>query len=267
MLDGGFLRKTNINTIGEGVKYFINKKEFRNEILKMFSSKEFDKNQYYIKGLAWKNETVMQSNKIVRNELFPNGSDIIEINDILLGYRTVMDERQRYSIITNSADYKVINKSVLEENDYGINGYRVRLRETLARGEYKFYDVFIVDSKNYENLHLYAEMHDFFRDMGKSDKKNWKRYYEFRRNNLIMVNIDKYRNKQYRSSGDIIVKDIDYGFFQTVHKSQGSTFQHVAIIENVLNLNRDIVERNKLRYVAMSRPEKSCVILTNRIDD
>lgn len=265
-LNGGFLRKTNINAEGEGVKFIVNKREFRDEIFKMFTSEEFAKNQYYIKGLAWKNDTVMQSNKIVRDKLFPDKTDVIEINDILLGYRTISDEKQRYNIITNSADYRVVEKFEREENAYGISGFRVKLRETLARGEYKFTDVFVIDTNDYDNLHLYGEMHDFFCDMGKSNKKMWKKYYEFRRCNLLMKNIDKYRNGQYRSSGDVIVKDIDYGFFQTVHKAQGSTYEHVALIDTDLDLNMNIVERNKLRYVAMSRPEKSCIILTNRID-
>lgn len=266
-LNGGFLRKTNVNANGEGVKFIINKREFRNEIFEMFTSEEFTKNQYYIKGLAWKNDTVMQSNKIVRDKLFPNKTDIIEVDDILLGYRTISDEKQRHNIITNSADYRVVEKSGREENAYGISGYRVKLRETLAKGEYKFVDVFIVDANDHDNLHLYGEMHDFFRDMGWSDKKMWKKYYEFRRCNLLMKNIDEYRNGQYRSSNDIIVKDIDYGFFQTVHKAQGSTFENVAIIDTDLDMNKNVVERNKLRYVAMSRPVKSCIILTNRIDE
>jgi exodeoxyribonuclease-5 len=110
-------------------------------------------------------------------------------------------------------------------------------------------------------------MHDFFRDMGKSNKKMWKKYYEFRRSNLLMRTIDKYADGQYRSSSDIIVKDIDYGYFLTIHKSQGSTYKHTMVMENDLNLNRNIIERNKLRYVAFSRPEKTCTVLTTKIDE
>jgi len=266
IIDGGVKRITKINESGEGIIFIINKKEFRNAILEKFTSEEYKKDSDYVKGLAWKNETVMQANKIIRDELFGNKTDVIEVNDVIMAYRTISDEKQRYNIIENSADYHVVEKSGLEENTYGIQGFRVKLREDTGKGEFKFQDVFVINANNHNNLHLYAQMHDFFRDMGKSNPKTWKKYYEFRRCNLLMKTIDKYINGQYRNSGDVIVKDIDYGYFLTIHKSQGSTYTHIYVMENDLNLNWDVVERNKLRYVAFSRPEKTCTVLTTKID-
>jgi ATP-dependent exoDNAse (exonuclease V) alpha subunit len=265
-LDGGYKRKTNILDSGEGIIFIINKIEFRKAVLEKFNSNEFKKDSDYCKGLAWKNETVMASNNVVRTEIFGKNSNIIEIGDILTAYRSVNSENQRYNIIENSADYHVIEKSNLEENKYEIKGFCVKLREDLAKKEFKFLDVFIIDANNHDNLHHYAEMHDFFRDMGKTNKKLWTKYYDFRRCNLLMKTIYKYKNGLYRSNCDIINKDLDYGYFLTIHKSQGSTYQHVMVIENDLNLNWNIIERNKLRYVAFSRPEKTCTVLTTRID-
>ena len=265
-LDGGYERKTNTLDSGEGIIFTTNKVEFRKAVLEKFNSNEFKKNSDYCKGLAWKNETVMASNKIVRTEIFGKDSDVVEVGDILTAYRSVSSENQRYNIIENSADYHVVEKSNLEENKYEIKGYHVKLREDLAKKEFKFVDIFIINSNDHENLHQYAEMHDFFRDMGISNKKTWNKYYEFRRHNLLMVTIEKFRNGMLRNSSDVIKKDLDYGFFLTIHKSQGSTYQHVMVMENDLNLNWNVIERNKLRYVAFSRPEKTCTVLTTKID-
>lgn len=60
---------------------------------------------------------------------------------------------------------------------------------------------------------------------------------------------------------------MDYGYFITVHKSQGSTYNNVCILDNDLNDNWNVVERNKLRYVAMSRPTQMAYVLSNRIDE
>ena len=266
VLDGGYERRTNISNSGEGIRFTLDKREFRKFILEKFNSIEFKGDSDYCKGLAWKNETVMAANKIIRDEIFGKNSNVIEINDILMGYRSVTSENQRYNIIENSADYHVIEKSNLEENEDKIKGFRVKLREDLGKENFKYQDVFVIDINDHDNLHLYAEMHDSFRDMAKNNKKLWKRYYEFRRNNLLMKTIDKHKNGLYRNSSDIIIKDLDYGFFLTIHKSQGSTYQHVMVMENDLNLNWNIVERNKLRYVAFSRPEKTCTVLTTKID-
>jgi len=265
-VDGGFVRKTNLNNNGDGIIITIDKKKFREMVLEKFKSEEYKKDSDFVKGLAWKNDTVMSSNKVVRDELFGKTADIVEVDDVLRGYRTVTNEKQNYNIIENSADYKVMSKSIVRENAYGISGYDVKLREDIGKGKFKFDDVFIIDSNDHENLHLYAQMHDFFRDMGKTNKKAWRKYYEFRRCNLLMVNIEKHKSGILRSSSDIINRDIYYGYFITVHKAQGSTYTNCIVMDTDINLNWDIVERNKLRYVALSRPTSKAIVLTTKID-
>jgi exodeoxyribonuclease-5 len=264
-LDGGFERKSVMNELGEGVIFTINKRTFRKAILDKFTSDEFKKDTDFAKVIAWKNDTVMASNKVIRDELFGTKTDIIEVGDILMAYRSVTDSKQRYNIIENSADYRVVEKSDLKENSYGIKGYDVKLREDTARNEFKFQDVFIIDANDYMNLHLYGQMHDFFRDMGKADKKTWNKYYDFRRNNILMKTIDKYANGRNRNTYDIIVKDLDYGYAITGHKSQGSTYSHVFVMENDINENWLLKERNQIKYVALTRPAISATVLTTKI--
>ena len=187
-----YKRKTNINEFGEGITFTTQKKEFRDIILEKFTSKEFNEDIDYCRGIAWKNETVMQSNKVVRTAIFGKKSDIIELNDVVSGYRTIMDEKQRFVIIQNSSDYRVVKKENIEENSYGIKGYRVQLREKLLNGEFQYQDVFIINTKDHDNLHIYGDMHDFFRDMAINNKKLWKKYYEFRRTNLLMETKGRY---------------------------------------------------------------------------
>lgn len=266
-IDGGFEHKTRINDLGEGIRFTVDKREFREAILEKFKSEEFQKDTDFAKVIAWKNDTVMMSNAVIREELLGKNTDIVEVGDLLMGYRSISDEKQRYNIIENSADYRIVRKEKLEENAYGIMGYRVQLREDLAKGRFKHQDVFIINTEDRNNLHLYAEMHDFFRDMGKSNKKNWKKYYDFRRNNMITKSINTYRNGQPRGSWDVIVKDLDYGYAITGHKSQGSTYSHVFVMENDINANWVIRERNQIKYVAITRPSISATILCTKIDD
>jgi hypothetical protein len=265
-LDGGFKRTTNMNEMGEGVVFTINKMDFREAILEKYMSDEFKKDTDFAKVIAWKNDTVMMSNKVIREQVIGRDTDIVEVDDLLMGYRSVSDEKRRNNIIENSADYRVTKKGELEENAYGIMGYNVQLREDLARGVFKHVDVFIINTKDHANLHLYGEMHDFFRDMGVSNKRNWKKYYEFRRCNILTKTIENYRNGLYRSSGDIIVKDLDYGYAITGHKSQGSTYSHVFVMENDINENWMMKERNQIKYVALTRPSISATVLTSKLD-
>lgn len=266
-IDGGFLRKTLVNDKGEGIIFTVNKREFRKEVLIKFLSKEYRENSDYCKVIAWKNETVMKTNSIIRTALFGENADIVEINDVLMGYRIISNDKQTINIIENSADYRVVGKSKLVENSYGIKGFNVKLVEDLGKGKLKGENVFIINADDKENLHLYGQMHDFFRDLAKSNKKLWPKYYTFRRCNILMKTIEEYANGKPRNDEDIIVKDIDYGFALTGHKSQGSTYKHVMVIESDIKENPNIVERNQIMYVASSRPEISATVLTTRIDE
>jgi hypothetical protein len=265
-IDGGFERRTNMNGLGEGVVFTVDKREFRKAVLEKYKSEDFKKDTDFCKVIAWKNETVRAANKVIRDELFGRKTGIVETGDVLMAYRSITDEKQRYNIIENSADYRIVEKSGLEENRYNIKGYRVKLREDLARGNFNFVDVFIIDADDHDNLHLYGQMHDFFRDMAKSNRNMWNKYYEFRRCNLLMKTIDKYVNGQYRTSYDVIVKDLDYGYAITCHKSQGSTYSHVFVMENDINQNWVLKERNQIKYVALTRPSLTATVLTTKID-
>lgn len=265
-INGGFERKTCMNELGEGIIFTVDKKSFRKAIIEKFKSDEFQKDIDFVKVIAWRNDTVMKSNMIIRNELFGEKTDIVEIGDVLMAYRSISEQKYHINIIENSTDYRIVEKSGLEENSYGIKGFRVKLREDLARGEFNYEDVFIIDANDHQNLHLYAQMHDFYRDMGKANKKQWKKYYEFRRCNLLMKTISEYINGQPRRNEDIIAKDLDYGLVITGHKSQGSTYSHVFVLENDINANWIIKERNQIKYVALTRPSISATVLTTKID-
>ncbi len=265
--DNGFKRISYINEDGEGVRFFVNKKEFRKEVFEKFSSVKFKNDIDFCKLIMWRNNTVMLSNQIIRKSLFEKTDTLINVGDILMGYRSIVSPNLQYNIIENSADYRVVDVSGLEKNNYGIYGYSTTLREYQLNGKHKDTDIFIVDTKNKKNIFLYAENHDTLREIAKKNKKRWKDYYWFRGNNVLMTTVDRYANKLYRKSSDIIVKDLDYGYAITGHKSQGSTYTHVFIMEDDINLNPLIKERNQIKYVALTRPTTSATVLTTKIDE
>jgi ATP-dependent exoDNAse (exonuclease V) alpha subunit len=266
--DGGFERKSRTNKIGEGIIFTSDKDEFRKAILKKYTSDEFKTNTDFVKVIAWRNKTVMGANKVIRTALFGKDADIIEIGDILMAYRSVRSSNARYNIIENSADYRVVAKSDLEKNKYKITGWSVKIREDLPHGKFKFKDIFIVNVNDYDNFHRYAELHDVYKDYGKKHKElgSWNEYYDFRRHNILMKTITKYRDGKARSTYDTINKDMDYGFGITSHKCQGSTYTHVFVMENDIDMNWLIKERNQLKYTSFTRPIISATVLTNKID-
>lgn len=261
--DGGYERKTMVNNLGEGVVFLDSKEEFRNAVLSKFTSTDFKKDGDFAKVIAWRNKTVMGSNRVIRNEIFGRDACIIETGDVLTAYRSIQGHRGNYNIIENSADYRVISRLEMEKNMYGIWGYRVKIKENTPLRKTKTREVFIIDATDHDNLHKYAEEHDKYREYGMRNRLigGWFDYYEFRRHNILMKTIDSHRDGNRRNPRDVIVKDMDYGYAITCHKVQGSTYTHVFIMENDIDINRSVKERNQLKYTSFTRPRISATVL------
>jgi exodeoxyribonuclease-5 len=261
-IDNIFDRKTNMNNNGEGVYFTSDKYEFRKRLLKEFSSDEYKENIDHAKLIAWQNETVQYSNKIIRDHIIGQNCDVVEIGDILMGYKSVADSKRMYNVIENSADYKIIGKSDRIKSELDLFGYKINVKENNDPTGYVT-ELFIVDTNDEKNMYLFGQYHDFYRDMAKKNKKLWNKYFDFRRENMILRNIDKYDNVNERVN-DIITKDLDYAYAITGHKAQGSTYTHVFILEDDINTNRSIKERNQLLYTSLTRPTTSATILSSK---
>lgn len=215
---GGYEKETKINNDGDGIIFTKDKRFFRKSLLEEFKSKEFNINTDHCKVIGWTNEIVMKSNQIIRSELFGDDSDIVEVGDVLMGYRSITGKSAHINIIENSADYKIIKREDLSVNKYDISGYKVKLRENVTESTFNYQDIFIVNCYDEENLHKYAHQHDKLRDQAKQNKRLWNLYYKFRRENILMKSIYKYENGASRSNYDVIVKDMDYAYAITGHK-------------------------------------------------
>jgi hypothetical protein len=55
--------------------------------------------------------------------------------------------------------------------------------------------------------------------------------------------------------------DASYAYAITCHKSQGSTYNTAFVLEDDINMNFDIVERNRIKYTAYTRASKKVYVL------
>lgn len=262
---GGFSRVSAVNADNEGVVFTKNKNQFRDRLIEIFTSDEYAGNMDYAKLIAWRNVTVMQSNDIIRKAIFGEHANILEANEVLMAYRSIRARQQFFNLIDNSADYKVMRVSDQQKNEFGLDGFKVNIRELLPTGKYMYRNIFILDHRDFDNLHTYAEIHDGLKTIAKNTKhkNDWRKYYAFRRESLLMVKIIKFRDGSLRESDETIVKDLDYGYAITGHKAQGSTYEHVFVLEDDISMNSKTKERNQIKYVALTRPKKTATVLTS----
>lgn len=78
--------------------------------------------------------------------------------------------------------------------------------------------------------------------------------------NLLFVN-DNVKD----SNGYLLQqKVIDFGYAHTIHKSQGSTFEHVLINDIDINNCSDETIKRQLRYVGLTRARQTAIIITKK---
>ena len=240
------------------------RENFRDFMVNAFKSDFYSTDIDFCKFSAFTNNNVLAWNSFIRSEMYKEetAKKVIIRDDLITAYSTLLDEFQA-QIIVNSEDY-IIDDIQDYKNQSNIEGYIVRFRKVFG-GQFTPY-MFIVDTANEKNvLRFLGIANNLIREakIASSSQRyrKWENYYKFKDSNLLIKSL-------FNDQGKLIVKkDLDYGYCLTIHKTQGSTYQHVFVnVRNIIyNKNGrpypDQTLRNKLLYVAISRATDSATLL------
>ena len=269
---------TQVNAIGEGYKVYNSRDEFINTANDCFKSDEFSKDPDYSRIAAWKNDTVLAYNLRVRNStisFFKGGApvtELIDVNDLLIGYKTITDEFND-TVLINSEDY-IVQQVVTRESESGFRSYAVKIKPRYGG---KAIDVNIVDYRHVSFRTFYEIIKTKYFQALYGDtrirNKKWRDYFMYKDTHLSLVTFPIKDGEEIKAH---VMKDIDYAFGLTVHKLQGSTIKNTFVdINDMLyyKTGRVVINskfapkatdvRNKLIYTALSRTSKFCNIYLN----
>jgi hypothetical protein len=263
-----FINKVNnlYNDKGEGFKTVKSTAEFIEEAYKLFDNFDSD-NMDYCKMLAFTNKQLSEYNKLVRRRLLDNPNQEIVEGDIIMSYKTISAYPNPEQILTNSMEYVVTDVESTTSPD-GIAVYR----STLIGDNGNSTEIDIVNPEDYDTFNT---VHHIALEKAKKNRSKWKAYYGFKNSHLILESL----NKKFESK-NLPKKDMDYAYGITVHKSQGSTYQHVIVdgdnIRLAYSIGCSIAEKKgeltpakkielakfslRLLYVALSRASKSAIL-------
>ncbi len=254
-----FSKNTDFNEEGEGIG-FLDMSKFQEHALLSFSSEEFNEDPSHCKVLAWTNEEVGKWNRLIRkhrmnliHEGKPTGA--INTGDLMMAYAT----RENY--IQNSSEY-MVKSAVLAKKEIKYPNVKNYAQEKIMEIPYISaqavnidtgidIELRIVNPRDKAALAQWTEAYWAFINKAKKNPKAWVDYFSFRAQLLLMEDL-AYPN---------VKRDIDFGYALTTHRSQGSTYNEVYVIEPDINKNRKVTERNQLKYVALSRPRKRAYVL------
>jgi hypothetical protein len=235
------------NKVNIGGLFFIKQSEkhefFRDIMLPLYKSPNYERDLDYIKCVAWRNDTVNKVNKIIREFLFGENLPKIIVGDKLIMDAPVIEDR-KILISTNSEAeiLKVeIDQEVLSE-DYTLKYYKtdVRVYEEGIFNQYRLRIIHEDSEKVFDKLcQLQAALAKSYPKGSYQQKSAWIDFYQFK--------------ESWHS--------IKYSYCITAHRSQGSTYENAVVLEYDLMTNRNIYERNRIFYTACTRPSKNLYIV------
>jgi len=249
---------TKVNEKGEGIE-FLNlnspetRRNFSERLKEYFKTDKFAKDSEYAKIIAWRNKTVSTMNDLIRNVIY---GEEAKTSKILLGEKLIANNpviQEGYVVLNTNEEFTVTEYAVKMDN----------LRFMISKNpddepveiNLKFYDTavsYLNDNDEeikvgIEILHedSEAEFNKFANVLKlraiekRGADKSWLHYYNFLRR----------------------YADVSYAYSITAHKSQGSTYNTTFVLEDDIDMNLDIVERNRIKYTAYTRASKKVYVL------
>lgn len=248
--------KTILNAAGNGIVY-INAETERATIRPLldayFNCQAFMADSNYAKVICWKNNNTDYLNHIVREVLYGKN-----VNAYMLGEK----------LIANSPIFKESS-----DNHFNKNQWVIQMRTS---EEMVITDIQVITKKYTEGRHtLYAKVYECTIDIYDFTKKgniektiyimhedSAVEYKALKDSTLAMAKVVK-NGLAWVSYYNILKwsADVCYNYAITAHKAQGSTYTNVILIEENIDLNKNVVERNRIKYTSYSRPTNKLYIL------
>lgn len=269
----GLSYQTDINDKGQGVLYTSDNAVIDENLKQIVSSEEFNADPLHFRVLTATNAAVSTYNSKIRSLRYGKFAKPFVKGDIIMGYSNKLRKPDGSYRLINSGDYIVQSvkdtniKFKTDKGDIEFKAFNLSIRPTGGTIMDDFQLTVIDKNEPDSKLFEIVEYKDRLWRMAKEAKQN-KQISKYRDLVQMAFNIDNElnitKNLEDNQGRLKIRKAIDYGYAQTVWKSQGSTYSKVLILSNEIDTfgyGKDVMQlRNELRYVAVSRAKNFVII-------
>jgi exodeoxyribonuclease-5 len=210
----------------------------QDKLTEFFVNEEFKNDPDYSKVVTYRNDTVDYMNKWIRETLYGKDLPQLVIGERLVAANPVIEGDA--VLIRNSQEMRVLEYTPAiyatewKKRTYKFNYYitKVELEEIAGPRITTIRILDCADSDKHEDLTKdMARTANYTRDKDKK-KAVWSVYW-----------------RTVRTFADVI-----YNYCLTAHKAQGSTYRNCISLEWDINTQRDIRERERIKYVSTTRP-------------
>ena len=269
----GLSYQTDINDKGQGVLYTSNDTVINENLKQIISSEGFNADPLHFRVLTATNAAASTYNSKIRSLRYGKFAKPFVKGDIIMGYSNKLRKPDGSYRLINSGDYIVQSvkdtniKFKTDKGDIEFKAFNLSIRPTGGTIMDDFQLTVIDKNEPDSKLFEVVEYKDRLWKMAKEAKQNGQ-ISKYRDLVQMAFNIDNElnitKNLEDNQGRLKIRKAIDYGYAQTVWKSQGSTYSKVLILSNEIDTfgyGKDVMQlRNELRYVAVSRAKNFVII-------
>ncbi len=231
-------------------------------VIQDFRSDRFSEDPNYCKVIAWRNIVVDSFNSLIRKKLFGENvgylcegekliADTSIISDGVIAFNT-SDEFTVISVEEKIWSY-IIPSNTSKSMQETLKGFEVE--ELKRTKKFKYYET-VVET---EALDEDGEISRFRNTIDILDPDYFKLLNDVK-NILYKTNF----KQEYEMMADRFAK-VKYNYAITCHKAQGSTYNKVYLIEDDVDRNTDILERNRIKYTACTRAKNHLYILSRKV--
>lgn len=247
-----------VNENGEGIE-FLNlncaetRKGFSEKLRQYFVTEDFVKDSEYVKVIAWRNKTVATMNNIIRKTIYGDvaeGTKILE-GEKLIANNPVIEDKiiilntndeftvERYTIEKDTARFVIDDHPDAEPLSVELNYYDTEVSYLNDADEVVKVWIKILHESSEVEFQKVANILKLRAIQKKGKDKSWIHYYNFLRR----------------------FADVSFAYAISCHKSQGSTYNTAFVLEDDIDMNLDIVERNRIKYTAYTRASRKLYVL------
>ena len=269
----GLSYQTDINDKGQGVLYTSDDTIIDKNLKQIVTSEEFNADPLHFRVLTATNAAASTYNSKIRSLRYGKFAKPFVKGDIIMGYSNKLRKPDGSYRLINSGDYIVQSvkdtniKFKTDKGDIEFKAFNLSIRPTGGTIMDDFQLTVIDKNEPDSKLFEVVEYKDRLWKMAKEAKQNGQ-ISKYRDLVQMAFNIDNElnitKNLEDNQGRLKIRKAIDYGYAQTVWKSQGSTYSKVLILSNEIDTfgyGKDVMQlRNELRYVAVSRAKNFVII-------
>lgn len=250
---------TDINSKGHGVIHFestTDKDKIKPLLNTYFNTKEFIEDSDYMKVIAWRNKTTNYVNGIVRELLYGVNPDRFLVGEKLIVNKPIFYRDEVRAKHKTYINYKILFTTSEELEVKEVDIFQGLKQEGGFAMNVKYYNLLVtcynpmkegLTTKTIEIIH--EDSIEEYKMLMNRVKEVALRFHNW----VSYFNIQKWN------------ADVTYNYAISAHKSQGSTYTNVLVLEDDLDANWNIVERNRIKYTAVSRAKEKLFILRKNL--